>query len=250
MNVRRLVGRHFVTLLFLFGLCIDCTLAQDAKRFNHPYGEFTGTLKLQPIGDGTHMLVLEAYSYSDKEGHSLEADPGFKTDGASIPRPLWSIVGSPFTGPYIGAAVIHDVGCDTHKYSWQVTHRMFYNAMRALGVSDDYAKAMYWGVRIGGPKWQEQVVSGESLGDLKRRVKGVSGKPLGDAPVKIYHTAGTDIYKVTVKVSLPQVGILTDKDAKTLYDYISSRDLSKQGAITLDEIDSRTPLTAASKSLP
>lgn len=107
------------------------------------YGQFTGTLKLQPVGDGVHMTVLETYSYTDSDGHTLTADPGFKSDGASIPRALWTVVGSPFTGTYLGAAIVHDVGCDTHKYSWQVTHRMFYTAMLRLGVSEVYAKVLY-----------------------------------------------------------------------------------------------------------
>jgi hypothetical protein len=104
--------------------------AQSANEF----GSFSGVLQFQPTGDGVHMKVLQTYSYTDGHGHTLTAEPGFVTDGASIPRALWTIIGSPFTGQYVGAAVVHDVGCDTHKYPWELTHRMFYTAMRALGV--------------------------------------------------------------------------------------------------------------------
>jgi hypothetical protein len=30
---------------------------------------------------------------------------------------------------------------------------MFYLAMRKSGVSENYAKLLYWGVRVGGPRW-------------------------------------------------------------------------------------------------
>jgi Protein of unknown function (DUF1353) len=60
------------------------------------YGKFTGTLKLSPIGDGVHMTVLETISYDDGINHELNVPAGFEIDGASIPRALWSIVGSPF----------------------------------------------------------------------------------------------------------------------------------------------------------
>jgi hypothetical protein len=120
------------------------------------YGKFTGTLKLSPVGDGIHMTVLEAISYDDGLRHELDVPANFETDGASIPRALWTIVGSPFSGGnYVEAAVIHDEGCVSHKYDWQTTHMMFYRAMIDSGVSEHYAKLLYYGVRLGGPRWEE-----------------------------------------------------------------------------------------------
>jgi hypothetical protein len=136
------------TLVALF-----LTTALMVAQTPQPHGVFTGTLKITPVGDGVHWKLLEPYSYTDPTGKELDAPAGFSTDGASIPRPLWSIVGSPFTGKYVGAAVVHDVGCVNHKYSWQATHRIFYEAMIDLGVDPDYAKLLYYGVRFGGPKW-------------------------------------------------------------------------------------------------
>jgi hypothetical protein len=148
-----------------------CVYAQTPQPSNAPFGVFTGDLQFHPTGDGVHMKVLQTYSYSDIDKHTLTANPGFITDGASIPRALWTVVGSPFTGKYVDAAVIHDVGCDTHKYSWQITHRMFFMAMRAKGVSEDYAKVLYWGVRIGGPRWKETSLQDPSLAELKKRMR-------------------------------------------------------------------------------
>jgi Protein of unknown function (DUF1353) len=108
--------------------------------------------------DGVHWIVQQAFSYEDAYGHTLTAEPGFSTDGASIPRVLWTLVGSPFTGKYLKAAVIHDVGCVTHKYTWQETDRIFFDAMLDAGVSEHQAKLFYWAVREGGPRWTPKVI--------------------------------------------------------------------------------------------
>jgi hypothetical protein len=118
------------------------------------YGKFTGTLKLTPVGDGVHMRVVEPISYDDGLHDEWNVPAGFESDGASIPRALWSILGSPFSGGnYVEAAVVHDEGCVSHQYSWQTTHRMFYRAMIDSGVSEHQAKVLYLGVRLGGPRW-------------------------------------------------------------------------------------------------
>jgi len=62
-------------------------------------GRFKGNYKISPIepNDGIHWIVQKEFSYSDAYGHTLTAEQGFSTDGASIPRALWTFVGSPFT---------------------------------------------------------------------------------------------------------------------------------------------------------
>jgi hypothetical protein len=207
------------------------------------YGQFTGVLQFQE-DDGVNKIVLQTYSYTDTNGHTLTADSGFKTDGASIPRALWTFVGSPFTGKYVGAAVIHDVGCDTHKYSWQITHRMFYTAMLALGVRDDYAKILYWGVRLGGPKWTEQVVEASSVGELRIQAKNQTGRPLNEASInEIHHGIGLPTYQATIQVPITNSTVLSDDDAKRIFAYVQAREPSAPGSVNLDEIDKRTPLT-------
>jgi hypothetical protein len=222
--------------------CLICPQAQEVLAAANPYGEFTGTLKLQPTGDGVRMLVLEAYSYSDADGHTLTAGPGFPTDGASIPRALWTIVGSPFTGTYIGAAVIHDVGCDTHQYSWQTTHRMFYTAMRRLGVSDNYAKLLYWGVRIGGPKWQEQILTAKSRAEIDQDAVLRTGKVPSKVVEKTSPDGLTKTYTAMVQVPLAQTRELSEAEVQRIAQYISVREPSAGGAVSLDEIDAKTPL--------
>jgi hypothetical protein len=73
---------------------------------------------------------------------------------------LWSVAGSPYTGEYRNASVVHDVACVKRDHSWQDVHRMFYEACRAGGVGEQKAKLMYAAVYHFGPKW---TASGASM---------------------------------------------------------------------------------------
>ena len=57
---------------------------------------------------------------------------GFKTDGASIPRGFWWLIGSPFTGKYLRAALVHD-----YLYSVQITDRGVADRIMERGMRDD-----------------------------------------------------------------------------------------------------------------
>ena len=56
--------------------------------------------------------VLESFRYwlndLHDEGPVIIVPQGFWTDGASIPRFAWSIVGTPFESDYLQGAVLHD----------------------------------------------------------------------------------------------------------------------------------------------
>lgn len=122
------------------------------------YGHFTNTVKVEWLrGDQgeRRMRLLEDFAYVDPSGTVWLAPKGSKTDGASIPRGLWTLVGAPFEGQYREAAVIHDVYCETKNKPHQDVHRIFYYATRAAGVSSFYSKVLYGGVVAGGPKWSK-----------------------------------------------------------------------------------------------
>ncbi len=139
-----------------------------------PRGVFHGRLVLVPVGDGVHMKLQEAFSYTDWEGHVLEAPVGFESDGATIPRAAWSIIGGPWNGKYIAAAVVHDVGCDTHKYSWQITGRLFYEAMVDSDVPKAQALTMYYAVLVGGPHWNLIAApTGPSRDDVRAKLNDI-----------------------------------------------------------------------------
>jgi hypothetical protein len=43
--------------------------------------------------------------------------------------------------------------------------------MLELGVSEPYAKLLYWGARLGGPKWEERNVFGNSPKDVQKSAR-------------------------------------------------------------------------------
>ena len=95
---------------------------------------------IKPRSDGMWELV------EDYQG----VPAGFVTDGASVPRFLWRVLGPPLEADTIGAAVKHD-----WEYARAARPRAdidadFYFDLRADGVGV-IRSALYWlGVRIGG----------------------------------------------------------------------------------------------------
>ena len=114
---------------------------------------FSGDLVLTPTGDGTNMKVLKPIKFVDNNGRVWVVPQGNRTDGASIPRSLWSLVGSPFTGKYLKASVIHDYYVRTKFRSWMSTHNVFFEAMISNGVERKKALIMWAAVYRFGPRW-------------------------------------------------------------------------------------------------
>lgn len=100
------------------------------------------------------MRLEEEFSFVDVKGVKWTAPAGAIIDGASIPRFFWYFMGSPFNGHYRRASVIHDVYCITQTRPHKQVHRMFYDAIRADGVSKFKANAMYLALKIGAPRWK------------------------------------------------------------------------------------------------
>lgn len=82
----------------------------------------------------------------------VEVHAGFETDGASIPRALWSIVGSPWSGDWDKAAVLHDF---LYRHPLPGMTRSdadsaFLAGLIELGIPSSTRWAMHKGVRLGG----------------------------------------------------------------------------------------------------
>jgi len=121
------------------------------------FGRFIGdviTKWLVETGDDRLMEVVNDFSYEDPNSKLWTTPAGWNVDGASIPRPLWTIVGSPFTGDYRRASVVHDHYCDVRTEPSDDVHLMFYSACRADGVGALKANTLYYGVLAGGPSWK------------------------------------------------------------------------------------------------
>jgi hypothetical protein len=100
------------------------------------FGRFIGELKFHAQDPGSFVL-LDDYTYEDRDKTPWVAYKGLKTDCASIPIYLVPALGAPCLGDFRYAAIIHDRYCQDkeHAESPEV-HRMFYYAMRAGGVSN------------------------------------------------------------------------------------------------------------------
>ena len=113
----------------------------------------SGPIRTEWLPDGRSMRILEPVTYTDPDGVEWYASAGDVVDGASIPRFLWRLVGSPFVGLYRVASVFHDVACHDRDRPHEQVHRMFHTCMLESGVSDGKARMMYHAVRDFGPKW-------------------------------------------------------------------------------------------------
>ena len=122
---------------------------------NESFGVFSGEPQAiwltEPQAD-RRMELLEAFSFTDAAGKVWDAPKGYRVDGASIPRALWTQIGSPYTGDYRRASIVHDVNCDRHPHDGperKAGDEMFYAACRAGGCGRVEAKLLYLGVRMG-----------------------------------------------------------------------------------------------------
>jgi hypothetical protein len=120
-----------------------------------PHGRFSedpGAVWLTEKGSDRKMCLLEGFRFIDPAGKPWETPKHYVVDGASIPRPLWSLVGSPYTGEYRRASVVHDKACDdagSNAKKRREADKMFFHACRAGGSSKREAIILYVGVRIG-----------------------------------------------------------------------------------------------------
>ena len=82
---------------------------------------------------------------------------GYATDFASVPRMFWRIF--PPSGIYRRAALVHDWLCDEapHTCNDRDAAKVFYEAMRDIGVPWVKRKLMYRAVRMFGPRFRRPI---------------------------------------------------------------------------------------------
>jgi hypothetical protein len=128
---------------------------------SHCFSEDPRTAWLTEQGADRQMTLLELFTFTDPRGRVWDAPAQSVVDGASIPRALWTLVGSPYTGEYRRASIVHDVACvraGTDKQKRRDADKMFYHACRCGGCSVAESIILYLGVRIGAiwpsvPQW-------------------------------------------------------------------------------------------------
>ena len=140
----------------LLRLMLSAQLLVIAPSTADAQGRFQGRVLAEwDKSSGRKMILVEPFSYIDNTGRRWPVPKGAVVDGASIPRPFWSVVGGPFEGRYRGASVIHDFYCVARNRKHQDVHRVFHEAMLTDGVSEKRAWLMYQAVDNFGPRWED-----------------------------------------------------------------------------------------------
>ena len=112
------------------------------------------TLDLKIINENLFILGNDKSVHS--LGYSVTVKKGFDFDGASIPKWLWSIYGSPLNGDYVVASLIHDGLYASQKVTKSVSDKIFLDVMKQSNVGYIKRTSMYLAVKVfGGKDWKE-----------------------------------------------------------------------------------------------
>ena len=121
-------------------------------------GQFVGQVITRWSDDGRAMILTEPFEYVDANGKQWPVPKGTTVDGASIPRPFWSVIGGPFEGKYRNASVVHDFYCQVRTRPHLDVHNVFHEAMLTSGVPTRTGWLMFQAVNNFGPRWAEPKV--------------------------------------------------------------------------------------------
>ena len=123
----------------------------NPERMNH----FPDELQFRDGGyhNGSRWLILTHYYRVITSMGLCTVPTGFRTDGASIPRAFWPIIGP--MGPYLGAAVLHDyLYSNASNGRFTSTRKqaddLFLEAMFNLGVLWIHRNPIHLAVRLFG----------------------------------------------------------------------------------------------------
>ena len=111
---------------------------------------FSGSTVLERVSSKVHKFRGKLSFENDKIKVTILE--GMLTDGASIPRIFWTIIGCPLDGKYSGSALIHDGLYGSHKTSKEIADKLFDEMLRDNGVGRFRRKLMYWAVKYFGSK--------------------------------------------------------------------------------------------------
>ena len=105
---------------------------------------------------GVRVLDKEWRLYLPRIEQTLVICVGADSDGASVPRPLWSFVGDPFSPMFEAAAWAHDflvcgrlLGSDITLHRYWLVNKLFEDVLLLNGNSSALSGSMFTGVQIG-----------------------------------------------------------------------------------------------------
>ncbi|MDX9785466.1 MAG: DUF1353 domain-containing protein [Desulfobacterales bacterium] len=117
-------------------------------------------LLLLPVINPDANKLEEAYEvardhWAAYKGSRIRVPAAFQYDGASIPRLVWPVIGSPFQPRFMNAAVFHDWIYHTHQIERCEADNLFHELLLESGVAAETAATMRYAVRsFGGWYWE------------------------------------------------------------------------------------------------
>lgn len=126
----------------------------------------------QPVGRFDYKtrlwLLLEPWSVELSQGKRLLVNPGFLSDGASVPRVLWPVVGPKMAWNF-PAALAHDAMYASELVGRAQADREFRRLLTLCGVGWTQTQLYYHAVRVAGwIPWRRHTAS--TITDARRVV--------------------------------------------------------------------------------
>jgi len=137
------------------------TVRFDKQPVCRPYAKNAGFMEFAEdwyfTVDGVNVWIPKSYWYN----------------GASIPRPFWAIMGSPFDPIYWAAAGAHDWRYLTHTCTRPEADETLFQLCRQSGVGLWKSRTIWAAVRSAGyPAWTNNQRDREELGDVMTLIAG------------------------------------------------------------------------------
>jgi hypothetical protein len=103
-----------------------------------------------PANSKDPWIVTQDWITPIIDGICVHIKAGMRTDGASIPRIAWRLIGHPFQVPLLGPALGHDALYAAELVSQEEADRWFLEAMRKVGIGWIKRNTIWVAVRAGG----------------------------------------------------------------------------------------------------
>lgn len=111
-------------------------------------------LKLEVDIKNNKLVLTEDVVYEIHNNHSVTnviVPKGYPTDGASIPRIFWTVIGSPYQPRHLKAAIIHDYLYERHqggRKARKEADEIFYYLLKKDGIKKITARIMWSALRL------------------------------------------------------------------------------------------------------
>lgn len=99
------------------------------------------------------VRLLEPLYWREPDGRVIMVPAGLISDGVSVPPLAWPLVGHPYSGSLLRAALLHDWEIVDRAAPAREVHARFRRALRASGVGRVRAWLLWAAVRLFGPRW-------------------------------------------------------------------------------------------------